>query len=149
MYYLLLIVHVATAIIFIGGVSVSTSLFPRYATGEAAARYAEHGGNPAALAMHRITFFYGRLSLITPVVGLLLAFVVGRAGELWILLSILLVAAAGALLMLRIVPLQRAMLAAPPTDPRTRGRAMGYAGLLNLIWVAILVLMFVQPGSLH
>jgi len=147
MNYFFLIIHVASAILFIGGVTVSTSLFPRYATGADAAAFAEKGGHPAAVAMHRITYVYGRLAIITPVAGLLLAVMLGRLMELWVLLSIALVAAGSVLLVVQIIPMQREMLKNPPVDGKARGRAMGYAGMLNVIWLAVLVLMFLKPGA--
>ncbi|PPF87504.1 hypothetical protein C5E07_16285 [Pseudoclavibacter sp. RFBJ3] len=147
MHYVLLVIHVATAIIFIGGVTVSASVFPRYATAEAAAPYAENGGHPGALAMHRITRGYGRLAIITPVVGLMLAMLLGRLGELWILISVGLVVLGGWVLVMKIIPTQVEMLREPPTDPEARKRAMLYPGLLNVIWLAVLVLMIVKPGG--
>lgn len=147
MNYFLLFLHIASAIVFIGGVTVSASLFPRYATAEAAAPYAASGGHPAALAMHRITKGYGRLALITPLAGLALAFSLGVVGQLWIILSIVLVAIGGALLIWRVIPIQKEMLRNPPTDPRVRGRAMASAGLLNTVWFAILILMVIKPGG--
>lgn len=147
MEYALLIVHVATAIIFIGGVTVSTSVFPRYATAEAAAPFSDAGGHPAALAMHRITKGYGRLAVITPIAGLILALVLGRLTELWILISIALVAIGGTLLLWKIIPIQRQMLQNPPTEKRVRIRAMSYAGSLNVVWLTILILMITKPGG--
>lgn len=147
MEYVLLIIHVATAIVFIGGVTVSASVFPRYATAEAAAPYADSGGHPAALAMHRITKGYGRLAVITPVAGFLLALVLGRLTELWILISIVLVAIGGTLLLWKVIPIQREMLQSPPTDKRVRARAMSYAGSLNAVWLTILILMITKPGG--
>jgi uncharacterized membrane protein len=145
--YFLLILHVASAIVFIGGVTVSASVFPRYATGEAAAAYADRGGHPAAVAMHRITKGYGRLAIITPVAGLLLALSLGKLTELWILLAIILVTIGGIVLVVVIIPMQREMLRTPPTDPGARRRAVGYAGLLNSIWLTVLILMFLKPGG--
>jgi len=145
--YVLLVIHIATAIVFIGGVTVAASVFPRYATADAAAGHESTGGHPTALAMHRITKGYGRLAIITPVVGLTLALVLGRVTELWILLSIVLVAIGGALLVWRIIPMQKQMLADPPSDPKARGRAVASAGLLNTVWLVILILMVTKPGA--
>lgn len=147
MEYVLLVVHVATAIVFIGGVTVSASVFPRYATAEAAAPYAEQGGHPAALAMHRITSVYGRLAAITPAVGLVLALILGKLGELWVLLALVLVAVGGVILLAVVIPMQREMLREPPTDPRARARAVGWAGTLNAVWLTILILMLTKPGG--
>lgn len=145
--YVLLVLHIATAIVFIGGVTVAASVFPRYATAEAAAGHESAGGHPVAVAMHRITKVYGRLAAITPIVGLILAIVLGKVTEPWVLLSIGLVTLGGVVLVARIIPMQQQMLAKPPTDPQARGRAVGWAGLLNSIWLTILVLMITKPGG--
>jgi len=58
---------------------VSASVFPRY--GLAAAAFADIGGHPSALAMRRITKGYGRLAIITSVVGLVLSLLMGRLAE--------------------------------------------------------------------
>lgn len=147
MTYVLLVLHVASAIVFIGGVTVSASVFPRYATGAAAAAHATTGGHPAAIAMHRITRVYGRLAIITPVAGLLLALILGKLGQLWVLLAIVLVTIGGLLLMLKIIPMQREMLRDAPTDPAARRRAVSYAGLLNAVWLTVLILMLTKPGG--
>lgn len=147
MEYVLLVIHIATAIVFIGGVTVSASVFPRFATAEAAAPYAEAGGHPTAFTMHRITKGYGRLAIITPVAGFALALLLGRLAEPWILISLALVVIGGILLLTKIIPTQREMLSDPPTDPRARGRAMGSAGLLNLVWLTTLILMITKPGG--
>lgn len=99
---------------------MSASVFPRYATGEAAAANADRGGHPAAVAMHRITKGYGRLAVVTPVVGIVLALLLGRIGELWIPLSITLVTLGGILLDRKVIPLQEQMLREPPSVPPTR-----------------------------
>lgn len=142
MHSVLLIIHIASAIIFIGAITVATSLFPRYAT-NASAGGADHA---VARLLHRITYGYGRLALITPVAGFLLALVTGRASELWILLSIALVAVGGGLLAFRIVPLQRQLLADPHGAPKARGQLGAASGIVNLTWLAVLVLMVTQPG---
>ncbi|WP_449060768.1 hypothetical protein [Planomonospora algeriensis] len=68
-----------------------------------------------AAAMHRITRGYGVLGIVVPVVGIVLAFVQGRIGEIWISVSMALTAAAGGLLALWIWPLQSEALADPTT----------------------------------
>ena len=147
MEYVLLVIHIATAIIFIGGVTVSASVFPRYATADAAAPFADIGGHPSALAMHRITKGYGRLAIITPVVGVVLALLLGRLAEPWIVISLFLVVLGGFVLVAKVIPAQREMLRVPPTDPDARKRAMLHPGLLNLIWLTVLVLMITKPGG--
>ena len=55
-------------------------------------------------------------------------------------------AVAGGLLAFRIVPAQAAALADPPA--RARLRTLGtLAGVFNLMWAAVVILMVVRPGS--
>jgi hypothetical protein len=57
-----------------------------------------------------------------------------------------LTAIAGGLLALQIVPLQQQALTTP--DAGTQLRRLGMVtGLFNLLWVVVVVLMIVRPGS--
>ncbi|MFD0884459.1 hypothetical protein ACFQ08_07815 [Streptosporangium algeriense] len=147
----LLVVHVLAAIVFVGGSAVATSLFPRYAPLAAAVPAdapADQGErSPAvAAAMHRITRGYAVAGLVVPVVGLVLAAVQGRTGEIWIVLSMILTAGAAGLLVTQIVPRQRAALDTPgPAEPLRRLSML--AGLYNLIWAIVVIMMIVRPGS--
>jgi hypothetical protein len=110
MEYLLLSVHVMAGIVFVGGSAVATSLFPRYVpvlVGVPAARSTRPSETPqasgernraVAVALHRITRGYSAFGLIVPAVGIVLAFMQGRSGEIWIIVSMVLTAAAGVLL---------------------------------------------------
>ncbi|MBR8744204.1 hypothetical protein [Nocardiopsis sp. MG754419] len=144
----LLSVHVVAGILFVGPVAVTTSLFPRYApvtaTPSGSARV-ERGLDTARL-LHRITRVYGVLTLAVPVVGLVLAFVQGRTGEIWIVVAMVLTALAGGLLALQVLPRQREALASPDDGARLRRLAM-VSGMFNLLWVVVVVLMIVRPGS--
>lgn len=138
---LLLSVHVLAGILFVGPVAVATSLFPRFApvTGRS--------GNGAVAAMlYRITRVYGTLALVVPAVGILLAMVQGRATEVWIIVAMVLTAAAGGLLALQIAPRQREALDAPPATAALRRLGM-LAGIFNLLWAIVVVLMVVRPGA--
>lgn len=132
---LLLSLHVVAGILFVGPVAVTASLFPRYAV----------DAPDVARALHRVTRGYGALALAVPVVGLTLATVQGRTTEVWIIVAMVLTAVAGALLALRIAPTQRVALDDP--DPATLRRLAVLAGIFNLIWVSVVVLMIVRPGS--
>ena len=150
---LLLAVHVIAAIVFIGPATVGASLFPRYVPlGESriAAARATDGDSLRSLrvaeALHRLTRVYALLAVAVPVAGLALALVQGRLGEIWISIAMALTAVAAGILWLRIVPAQAAALAAPP--PRAGVRSLSaLAGVFNLLWVAVVVLMIVRPGS--
>jgi uncharacterized membrane protein YecN with MAPEG domain len=144
---LLLSVHVVAGILFVGPVTVATSLFPRYAptTVPAMDGAVARSGDTARL-LHRITRSYGTLALIVPIVGLVLATVQGRTTEVWIIVAMVLTAIAGALLALRIAPGQADALASPDDGSQLRRLGM-LAGIFNLLWVVVVVLMIVRPGS--
>ncbi|WP_440073404.1 hypothetical protein [Streptosporangium sp. OZ121] len=169
----LLSIHVLAGIVFVGGSAVATSLFPRYAPVAAGvpvgpAVGADPAGSPSeaprapeapappeasgernravAVALHRITRVYGVFGVVVPVVGIVLALVQGRMGEGWIFVSIALTALAGGLLALRIYPEQRDALAAPDDGGRLRGLSM-VAGIYNLLWAVVVVLMIARPGA--
>jgi uncharacterized membrane protein len=162
----LLSVHVLAGIVFVGGSAVAASLFPRYAPvaagvaagitgGTAAGADAAAGPQPAredersravAVALHRITRVYGILGVTVPVVGIALAIVQGRMGEVWINIAMVLTAVAGALLAFLIYPGQRDALAEPDAGQRLRSLGM-LAGVYNLLWAAVVVLMIVRPGA--
>ena len=146
---LLLSAHVLAGILFVGPVAVTTSMFPRFApvaagTADASAR-SERSASVARM-LHGVTRVYGVLALVVPVIGLVLAAVQGRLGEIWIIVAMVLTAVAGGLLALRIAPGQRAALESPGDAARLRGLSM-LTGVFNLLWAAVVVLMVVRPGS--
>ncbi|KAB7758258.1 MULTISPECIES: hypothetical protein [Mycobacteriaceae] len=142
---LLLSVHVVAGILFVGPIAVATSLFPRYApVGGPSANMERNEG--VARALHRITRVYGVLALAVPVVGLALAGVQGRSTEIWVIVAMVLTAIAGGLLAVQIVPRQREALAAPDDGRQLRTLGM-VTGVFNLLWVIVVVLMVVHPGS--
>jgi Na+/proline symporter len=145
---LLLSIHVLAGILFIGPVAVVVSLFPRYApvaAGTPGATSASRDPRVAA-ALHRITRVYGRIAIVVPIVGIALALVQDRMGEIWITIAMVLTAVAGALLVLQIAPRQREALDDP--DDGTRLRRLGMlAGVFNLLWAVVVVMMVVRPGS--
>lgn len=161
---LLLSVHVLAAIVFVGGSAIAASLFPRYAPvaagvpatsgspppGTVEPRTVESGtgerSRAVAVALHRITRGYSALALIVPLAGIVLAMAQGRMGEIWITISMILTAVAGMLLATQIYPRQRDALARPGDPARLRTLAM-LAGIYNLLWAAVVVLMIARPGS--
>ncbi|MEN4478715.1 hypothetical protein [Mycolicibacterium cosmeticum] len=140
---LLLSVHVLAGILFVGPIAVSTSLFPRFAP---VAGEAGHGNADIAAMLYRITRVYGTLALVVPLVGVLLAMAQGRATEIWIIVAMVLTAAAGGLLALQIVPRQREALDAPRAATALRRLGM-LAGIFNLLWAIVVILMVVRPGA--
>lgn len=142
----LLSAHVLAGIVFIGGSAVAASLFPRYApvTTEPAP---DDLRNPAvARAFHRITGTYAVLALLVPALGIILASIQGRMGEIWIAVAMALTFLAGALLAVVIHPLQREALDRPDDGSRLRRLSM-LAGIYNVAWTVVVVLMIVRPGA--
>ncbi|MFE5478918.1 MULTISPECIES: hypothetical protein [unclassified Nocardia] len=146
MEHVLLSVHVLAGIVFVGGSAVATSLFPRYAPVAGAPDPESVRSRPVAAAMHRITGNYAKLAIIVPVIGIVLATIQGRMNEIWITTAMVTTAVAGGLLAVQIVPMQREALDQPDDGKRLRVLSM-LAGIYNLLWTAVVVLMIVRPGS--
>ncbi|UGT42847.1 hypothetical protein LTV02_05440 [Nocardia yamanashiensis] len=143
----LLSIHVLAAIVFVGGSAVAASLFPRYApVAETAEQAGEVRNVAVAKAFHRITGSYAVLALIVPVVGIALAAVQGRMGEIWITVAMALTFIAGGLLAAFIHPIQKQALDQPDEGQRLRQLSM-LAGIYNLLWAVVVVLMIVRPGA--
>jgi hypothetical protein len=76
----------------------------------------------------------------------------GVLTDVWVIASVVLTAAAAALLGARILPAQRRLLAEPTGgggSTRTvsaHGLTMA-TGVFNLLWAAVVVLMILRPGS--
>jgi hypothetical protein len=153
----LLSVHVIAAIVAIGPVTVAASMFP------AAARRAIVDPHDAAArttlrTLHRICRVYAVVGIVVPVFGLATATSLGVLTDAWLLVSIALTAVAAALLALRVLPRQAALLAgldATDVGPgrvaaytgAAPGRLAAYTGVFNLLWATVTVLMIVRPGS--
>lgn len=161
---LLLSVHVVAAIVLVGPITVAASLFPRYARfGAAADPATAAAGRAVAEAMHRISRGYAVPALAVPVFGIGVAAALGVLGEMWVLVSMALTVAAGALLAAGIVPAQRHILdavATAATDEHPSGstvvgnrvleqsrRLAMTTGGFALVWVVVVVLMILRPGS--
>ncbi len=158
---LLLSVHVVVAVVFVGAVTIAVSLFPRYA------RQSLEGGDPAAVPalqlLHRVARVYAVLSLAVPVFGIATASALGVLTDAWVLASMALTLLAAVLLAVVVLPRQQELLAAAQqlgsgggtgvlggvaTDVAAQVRRLGTAsGVFNLIWVVVVVLMVVRPGS--
>lgn len=141
----LLSIHVVAGIIFVGGSAVAASLFPRYAPVLPETEVGER--NPAtARLLHRITGGYAAFGLVVPVVGIALATVQDRMGDVWIMIAMGLTAAAALLLAVQIHPRQREALAKPDDGRQLKTLAM-LAGVYNVLWTVVVVLMVVRPGA--
>jgi len=157
----LLSVHVVVAVVFVGAVTIAVSLFPRYA------RQSLEGGDPTAIPalrlLHRVTRVHAVLSLAVPVFGIATAGALGVLTDAWVLASMALTLLAAGVLAGVVLPRQREVLAAAedgvagsgtgtPTrtggDTAARVRRLAVAsGTFNLVWVVVVVLMVVRPGS--
>lgn len=167
MEHLLLSVHVLAAIVFVGGSTVAASLFPRFApvavpatvgaadpgsadtpTGARSPDERDPGERDTAVAalLHRVTRGYAVAGIVVPAVGIALALLQGRMGEVWIIVSMLLTALAGLMLAALIHPRQREALR-EPGDPRALRTLSMITGIYNLVWASVVVLMIVRPGA--
>ncbi|MDR7170189.1 putative membrane protein [Nocardia kruczakiae] len=141
----LLSLHVLAAVIAIGPVAVAASMFP-----PALRRAAETTESSANLhVLHRICRVYAVVGLAVPIFGLATGAALGVLGTGWLITSIALTAAAAAILATMILPDQRAALTslAPGRVEATAARLAMSAGIFNLLWATVAVLMVVRPGS--
>lgn len=139
---LLLSVHVLAAILVIGPITVAASMFPRYA------RQAADSERTAGIAavLHRICRGYAVAGIAVPVFGLATGAQLGVLTDVWLLVSIVLTALAAIILAVAILPAQRRMLDSAG-DQRAASRLSMLTGIFNVLWVIVVVLMIVRPGS--
>jgi sulfite exporter TauE/SafE len=148
----LLSVHVLGAILAIGPVAVAASLFPR-SVRDALAAPEEPQKTALAVVLNRIVRVYAVVGIVVPVFGFATGASLGVLGDPWLIVSIVLTAAAAAILIVFVLPGQRRALAllAADTVPDAAGkfvRRLGMqAGIFNLLWAIVVVLMIYRPGS--
>ncbi|MFE9724417.1 DUF2269 family protein [Streptomyces sp. NPDC005794] len=156
---LFLSLHVIAAVLAIGPVTVAASMFPK-ALRRAHAAPADREAYAALRLLHRICRVYAGVGLAVPVFGFATASSLGVLGSAWLIVSILLTAAAAAVLALLILPAQGRALATlrPPRrgNPDGEGEASVHrvasrlamlTGVFNLLWATVTVLMIIRPGS--
>ncbi|MET3452898.1 hypothetical protein [Curtobacterium sp. 1544] len=141
----LLTVHVVAALLTLGPVAVAGSLFPKPARA-LVTDAADQGARAVATVLHRICHVYSIVSLAVPTFGVALAYELDSLGDVWLLVSIGLTAVAAAILAFGVLPEQREVLRGNGTAASPRRLAL-LVGLFNLVWVAVAVLMVVQPGA--
>jgi hypothetical protein len=130
---LLFSLHVLAAIVAVGPVTVAASMFPA----------ATRRNDAAALrTLHRICRVYAAVGIVVPVFGLATATSLGVLTDAWLLTSVVLTAAAAAVLGLAVLPGQAAVLGGGPAN-----RLGMVTGVFNLLWATVVVLMIVRPGS--
>ncbi len=153
-----LVVHVLAAILAVGPVAVAASMFPSAARRSpergAAGRGTGADGVATLRVLHRICRVYAVAGLAVPVFGFATASGLGVLRDAWVIASILLTAAAAAILALAVLPRQDAVLARLTTGDSTPAdagdgvaRLAMLTGVFNLLWAAVTVLMIVRPGS--
>ena len=128
---ILLSAHVIVAILAIGPIAVSASMFPRYAATA-----------PVAGILHRICVTSAAVGVAVPILGIATAAAMGVRTDAWVLVSIALTALAAVILVASILPAQRAVLAG-----EAAARLAMTTGIFNLLWVAVTILMIVRPES--
>ncbi|WP_331446730.1 hypothetical protein [Streptomyces xanthochromogenes] len=144
---LLLSLHVLAAVLAVGPVTVAASMFP-----QALRRAHSTPDDPEALAtlrtLHRICRVYAGIGMAVPLFGFATASSLGVLGSGWLITSIVLTAAAAAVLGLLILPAQdNALTAAQVVGPHLAARLAMLTGVFNLLWATVTVLMIVRPGS--
>nr|BEK65579.1 DUF2269 family protein [Kitasatospora purpeofusca] len=152
----LLSLHVLASVLFIGPVAVAVSMFPRRAAA-ALAGGPERAADAGMLRqLHRITQVYALLGIAVPVLGIGVAQVMDVLGQSWLIASMVLTAVAALALLLFVLPAQQAAVDALALEPdaEEHGRAVRglkplpmTAGVFNLLWAVVVVLMIVRPGS--
>ncbi|GAA1374455.1 hypothetical protein [Streptomyces beijiangensis] len=151
----LLSLHVLAAVLAIGPITVAASMFPRTLR-RAHSTSDDHEAVTTLRVLHRICRVYAVIGSAVPVLGFATARSLGVLGSPWLITSILLTAAAAALLALLILPGQeRALAAVQPvgsgsgsgSGPRTAARLAMHTGVFNLLWATVTVLMIIRPGS--
>ncbi|GAB4086738.1 hypothetical protein GCM10028784_33680 [Myceligenerans cantabricum] len=156
----LLSVHVLAAILTIGPVAVTASMFPRFARLALAAP-----DDPRKVAvvriLHRITRVYAVTGVLVPVFGIATGASLGVLGDAWLIVSMVLTAAAAVLLITAVLPAQARVARtvdargaeaggddARDPVPDTAARRLGMlTGAFNLLWAVVVVLMIYRPGS--
>lgn len=151
----LLSVHVLAAILTIGPVAIAASMFPPSAR-LALAAPDDPRKTAVVRVLHRITRVYAVIGVLVPVFGLATAASIGVLGDTWLIVSMILTAAAAALLIAFILPSQKRVVRALETDgekagdplpDRIAGRLGMLTGVFNLLWAIVTILMIYRPGS--
>lgn len=145
----LLSVHVLAAILAIGPVAIASSMFPRAARLALAAADDPRRGAVVRI-LHRITRVYAVIGVLVPVFGLATAASLGVLGDAWLIASMVLTAAAAAMLVALVLPGQRRVLARLDGESIASlsvSRLGMQAGVFNLLWAIVVVLMVYRPGS--
>jgi hypothetical protein len=141
-------IHVLAAILAVGPVAVAASMFPAAL---------KRGDTGTLRLLYRICRVYAWVGIAVPVFGFAVAGTMHVTGDTWVLVSIGLTAVAAAVLVLLVLPGQRAALAESGDEPaggvvtavdtRLAARLGMVTGVFNLLWAVVTVLMIIRPGS--
>ncbi|MEV7212565.1 hypothetical protein AB0O31_05690 [Kitasatospora cineracea] len=153
----LLSLHLLVVALCIGPVAVAVSMFPRKAKAALAGGPEQAAAQTSVRLLHRISNVYALIGLAVPVLGIGTAQVMHVLGNAWLVTSIVLTTIAAGVLLLFVLPGQQATVdaldATEDKDAET-ARAAGKlkllpmtAGVFNLLWAVVLVLMVIRPGS--
>ncbi len=149
----LLSLHVVAAILFIGPVTVAASMFPRAARTALQADVGDRS-TVAVQLLHRISRVYAALGVTVPVLGIATGARMGVLGETWLITSMVLTAGAAVVLILLVLPGQESLITAINARETGSGPALRLTsrlgmitGLFATIWVVVVVLMIMRPGS--
>ncbi|MFD8479802.1 hypothetical protein [Kitasatospora sp. NPDC059673] len=153
----LLSLHLVVAVLAVGPVAVAVSMFPRKAKAALVAGPEQATAQASVRLLHRISNLYALIGIAVPLLGVGTAQAMGVLGNAWLITSIVLTAVAAGVLLLFVLPGQQATvdaLDATENQEAETTRATGMlkmlpmtAGLFNLLWVVVLVLMVIRPGS--
>lgn len=146
----MLILHILTAVLFLGPVTVATSTFHVQA-------FNAHNGDAdargAAKVLHKISTTYGMLSLLVPLLGIGEFIEKGMFDQGQFHGAIGLSVVAWAILFFLILPRQRKMMAALGLDPentaeiadwkKAKGQLSMFGGIFALLWLITAALMFI------
>ncbi|MFD8755222.1 hypothetical protein ACFV0O_30255 [Kitasatospora sp. NPDC059577] len=152
----LLSLHVLVSVLFIGPVAVAVSMFPRRAKAALADGPDQASDAGVLRVLHRITQVYALLGVAVPVLGIGLAQVMDVMGQSWVIVSMVLTAIAALSLLLFVLPGQQAAVDALALDLADEQRTKAVnglrllpmtAGVFNLLWAVVVVLMVIRPGS--
>ena len=144
----LLILHIVAAVVALGPVAVAASMFPPVAR-RAFASPGEGDAVATLRVLNRICKVYALVAIAVPLFGFAVAGVMKVNGQTWVVVSIILTVAAAAVLGALVLPRQTALLKpgeGTATVKDAKLLAM-YAGIFNLLWVAVAVLMVLRPGA--
>lgn len=151
----LLALHVIAAILAVGPVAVAASMFPA-AAGRARSDPEQRS---QLIVLHRICNVYAVLGVAVPIFGIATAASLHVLGSAWLIASMALTAVAAFILAAVILPAQRrtladlALVGDKAADLRasapgiSHGSLAASAGIFNLLWATVTVLMILRPGS--